>query len=166
MPDNTTLREMFVEELRDAHHAESQLVKALPKMAKAATTPELKSAIEQHLEETKNHVERIEQIFESLNENLSRKVCHGMKGIIQEGNNAIKEFGKSDASDAGIIAGAQKVEHYEIALYGTLCAWAEQLGEQQCCELLGSTLEEEKAADQKLTEIAEARVNREASMQA
>jgi ferritin-like metal-binding protein YciE len=163
MTDRTTLRNLFIDELRDAYHAEKQLTKALPKLAKAATAPDLRKAIESHLEETENHVKRLEQVFETLEEPAKTKVCAGMAGIIEEGSEMIKKEDKGAALDAGIIAGAQRAEHYEMAAYGSLMAWAEALGHDDVLELLGATLEEEKAADEKLSELAEGGINEAAA---
>ena len=155
----TTLRSLFIDELRDVHHAERQLVKALPKLAKAATSPELRAAIEGHLGETEEQVSRLEQAFELLEESGKPKPCAGMQGIIEEGSDLIEEEDKGAALDAGIIASAQRAEHYEMAAYGTLIAWAEALGEAEVAKLLKKTLDEEKAADKKLTALAEAGIN-------
>jgi ferritin-like metal-binding protein YciE len=153
------LHKLFLSELADLHNAETQLTKALPKMAKAAQSDELREAFESHLAETENHVSRIEQVAESLGEKLERKTCKAMKGLIEEGEEIIKENKNSSALDAGLIAAAQKVEHYEIASYGTLCAWADEMGHTDELELLKATLEEEKAADEKLGTIAENSAN-------
>jgi ferritin-like metal-binding protein YciE len=163
MTDRTTLRNLFIDELRDAYHAEKQLTKALPKLAKAATAPELRKAIESHLEETEKHVKRLEQVFETLEEPAKAKVCAGMAGIIEEGSEMIKKEDKGAALDAGIIAGAQRAEHYEMSAYGSLVAWAEALGHDDVIELLEATLEEEKAADEKLSELAEGGINEAAA---
>ena len=149
------LHQLFLDELADIYNAEQQLTKALPKLAKAAQSDELREALEQHLEETEEHVSRIEQIAESLDETLKRKTCKAMQGLIAEGDDIVKEQKNSSALDAGIIAACQKVEHYEIASYGTLAAWAEQMGHDEALKLLRQTEEEEAAADEKLTEVAE-----------
>ncbi|HEX5070454.1 MAG TPA: ferritin-like domain-containing protein [Vicinamibacterales bacterium] len=162
MRDETTLRDLFTEELQDILHGERQLVKALPKMAKAATSPELREALQNHLAETEEHVSRLEQAFELIDETVKTKVCAGLQGIIEEGSDVIKEHDKSPALDAAIIAGGQRAEHYEIAVYGTLMAWARALGHDDVAALLSDTLEEEKAADEKLTELAEAGINQAA----
>lgn len=151
------LRETLLEELKDIYDAEKQLVKALPKMARAAEHEELKHAIQAHLEETERHVERLEEVFEALDEKASAKKCKAMKGLVEEGEELIAE----KAGDAALIATAQKVEHYEIAAYGSLRTWAKSLGEQEVADLLEETLEEEKEADDKLTTIAESTVNEE-----
>jgi ferritin-like metal-binding protein YciE len=149
------LHELFLDELADIYNAEQQLTKALPKMAKAAESDELRQAFEQHLEETQQHIQRLEQVVETLDESLKRKTCKAMKGLLEEGDELMQELKDSSALDAGLIAAAQKVEHYEIATYGTLCAWAEQMGHDEAFELLKQTQDEEEAADEKLTEVAE-----------
>lgn len=159
MAQETTLHKLFIDELKDTLHAERQLLKALPRMAKAATSPDLKKAFEAHLAETEEHVARIEEAFGLLDEPVKTKVCAGMKGIIEEGADLIKEEDKGVALDAGLIAGGQRAEHYEMAAYGTLVAWANALGHDDVAELLATTLEEEKAADKKLTSLAEAGIN-------
>jgi ferritin-like metal-binding protein YciE len=163
MPEATTLRDLFIEELRDALHGERQLVKALPKMAKAATSSELRTALESHLAETEEHVSRLEQAFDLIEEPAKPKVCMGLQGIIEEGSEAIKETEKGAACDAAIVAGGQRAEHYEMAAYGTMLAWAKLLGYDDIAALLSDTLEEEKAADAKLTELAEGGINKAAS---
>jgi len=147
-----TLEEVLIDHLRDLYDAEKNLVKALPKMAKAADSEELATAIRDHLEETKGHVQRLEQVFEHLDEKPRAKACKAMRGLIEEGSEAASEEGS--LSDLAIIAAAQKVEHYEISAYGTAKAWAEQLGNQDIVKLLDATLKEEKAADTKLTELS------------
>jgi ferritin-like metal-binding protein YciE len=151
-----TLENLFVEQLRDLYDAEKQLVKALPKIAKAASSPELSDAVNDHLEETKEHVARIEQIFQLLGESAKSKPCKGMRGLIEEGSEVIQEEDEEPVRDLALIAAAQKVEHYEISAYGTARTIAEQLDNQQAAELLQQTEDEEKAADSKLSEIAEA----------
>lgn len=163
MATETTLRTLFIDELRDIYHAERQLVRALPKMAKAATSSDLRDALESHLAETEEHVSRVEQAFELLNESAKTKACAGMQGIVEEGSEVIKDHEKGAALDAGIIAGGQRAEHYEMAAYGTLMAWAKALGHDDVAELLSASLEEEKAADKKLSEIAEAGLNEAAA---
>ena len=150
------LRDLLVEELQDLYSAEKQLMKALPKVAKNASDPELKKAIESHLKETEGHVTRLEQAFEQLGEKAKAKTCEGMKGLISEADERIKE-GSEDAAtlDAGLIADAQRVEHYEISAYGSARTFANLLGEKQVVSLLEATLKEEKAADAKLNSIAE-----------
>ena len=150
-----TLRETLLDELSDIYDAERQLTKALPKMAKAAENDELKAGFEKHLEETENHVERLDQVFEALGEKAKAKKCKAMKGLIDEGSERIEEA----AGDAALIAAAQKIEHYEIAGYGSLKSWAELLDEDEAVDLLEQTLQEEKATDDKLTELAESTIN-------
>lgn len=157
-----TLQDLYVEELRDLYDAENQLLKALPKMAKAASSPELKSAFEEHLQITESQVNRLEQIFDKLGERPKGKKCPGMKGLIEEGKDLMSEDAEEDVMDAGLIAAAQKVEHYEIAGYGCVRTYAEQLGHTEEAELLRQTLEEEKEADHKLTELATQCINLEA----
>jgi ferritin-like metal-binding protein YciE len=147
------LQELFVEELRDVYDAEKQLTKALPKMAKAAGSGELRTAFEEHLDITRMQVSRLEDVFKSLGLAARGKTCDGMKGLIEEGSSHIEEL-EGAALDAALIGAAQKVEHYEIATYGTLATWADLLGHQDAKDLLGQTLEEEKDADEKLTGLA------------
>ena len=147
------LQELFVEELRDVYDAEKQLTKALPKMAKAVESEELRTAFEEHLEITRMQVNRLEEVFKSLGLTARGKTCEGMKGLIEEGSSHIEEL-EGSTLDAALIGAAQKVEHYEIATYGTLATWADLLGHQDAKDLLGQTLEEEKEADEKLTAIA------------
>ena len=147
------LNELFVEEVRDIYDAEKQLVKALPKMARATESQELRAAFEEHLEITKAHVSRLEEVFKLLGMAARGKTCEGMKGLIEEGAEAMEEM-EGTVLDAALIASAQKVEHYEIATYGTLATFADVLGMQDAKDLLGQTLEEEKEADEKLTQIA------------
>jgi len=156
-----TLRELLIEELKDLYSAETQITKALPKLVKASSSPELQQAFEHHLEETQNHVTRLEQIFDQLNESPKGKICEGMKGLLKEGEERMGEDGDADVLDAGIIADAQRVEHYEIAAYGSARTYAELLGEREAVRLLSQTLEEEKAADTKLTQVAK-KINVEA----
>jgi ferritin-like metal-binding protein YciE len=147
------LRELYIDELKDLYSAENQLVKALPKMAKAATSADLRSGFEEHLEQTKGHVQRLETIFQQLEESPKGKKCKGMEGLIEEGAEAIDEY-EGDVRDAALIGAAQRVEHYEMAGYGTVKAMAEELGESEQASLLNETLEEEKATDEKLTELS------------
>ena len=156
---DTELHELFLDELADILSAERQLTKALPKMAEAAESEELTAAFKSHLAETKNQITRLEQVFTSLDEPVKSKECKAMKGLLEEGKEMIEEMKDSPALDAALIAAAQKVEHYEIASYGTVCAWAELMGHEEAVGLLKATLDEEKAADQKLTTIAESAVN-------
>ena len=163
MADAGTLRAAFIDELRDAYDAEKQLTKALPKMAKAASSPKLRSAFEEHLEETRGQVERLEQIFGSLDEKVRGKHCEGIAGIIEEGKNVMEEDFDDATMDACLIAGGQRAEHYEIAAYGTLIAWAKAMGHMDAVDLLQQTLDEEKTADEKLTALAEGGINQSAA---
>ena len=158
-----SLQELYLEELRDIYDAEQQLVKALPKMATTATNEELKAAFEQHLEQTQEHVTRLEQVFEELGEKPKRKTCEAMKGLLEEGKEMMNEDAADDVKDAGLIAAAQKVEHYEIATYGTLRTYAEMLGFDEQADLLQETLDEEKDTDDNLTELAVSCINLEAA---
>jgi ferritin-like metal-binding protein YciE len=157
-----SLRELYIDELRDLYNAETQLVKALPKMAKASSNDKLREAFEEHLRQTTEHVSRLEQIFDQLDEKASGKKCLGMEGLVKEGAETIKEDYSDDVKDAGIIGAAQRVEHYEMAGYGTVRTFAELLGENEHVSLLEKTLEEEKQADQKLSELAE-EINQQAA---
>jgi ferritin-like metal-binding protein YciE len=157
-----TLEQLYVSELRDLYNAENQLLKALPKMAKGASADELRQAFETHLQETEGQVKRLEEIFENLDESPKGKTCKAMKGLVEEGSEILEEDGEESVLDAGIIAAAQKVEHYEIASYGSVCAFAELLGEKEAVKLLQQTLDEESAANEKLNELAEGIVNPEA----
>lgn len=152
-----SMQELLVEQLKDLHSAEGQIIKALPKMVKGATNPELRQAFAKHLEETKVHQQRIEQIFESeqLNGSPRGHKCKGMEGLLEEGSEMLEQDGEENVLDAGLIAAAQRVEHYEIAGYGAARAMAELLGLSKAYRLLEQTLKEEEAADQKLTQIAE-----------
>jgi ferritin-like metal-binding protein YciE len=160
MPEG--LRELYIDELKDIYNAESQLVKALPKMAKAATSQELRQGFEEHLEQTKGHVQRLEQIFQKLEESPKGKKCKGMEGLVEEGSEVMGEDFEGSLMDAALIGAAQRVEHYEIAAYGTVCAFAEELGEGEHAALLKETLEEEKETDEKLTKLSE-QINAEAN---
>ena len=151
---NEGLKELYVDELKDLYNAENQLVKALPKTAKAASSEELRAGFEEHLEQTKSHVQRLEQIFEMLDESPKGKKCKGMEGLIEEGSEIMEEDFEGALLDAALIGAAQRVEHYEIAAYGTVRAFAEELGESEHALLLAETLEEEKETDEKLTELA------------
>jgi ferritin-like metal-binding protein YciE len=156
------VKELYIDELRDIYNAENQLTKALPKMAKAATSDELRAGFEEHLEQTKGHVERLEQIFQELGEKPTGKKCKGMEGLVEEGDEMIKEAElEGEALDAGLISAAQRVEHYEIAAYGCVRTYANLLGESDAAKLLEQTLKEEKETDQKLTKLAE-KINVEA----
>jgi len=154
-----TLKDAFVDEVRDMYNAEKQLLKALPRMAKAATSDELRAALESHLEETQGQVARLEKVFELLDEKPRGKHCAGMAGIIEEGSDLLQEDFEGAVMDACIIAAGQRAEHYEMAAYGTSIAWAEALGLTEVARLLTETLEEEKAADVKLSAMAEAGIN-------
>jgi ferritin-like metal-binding protein YciE len=161
-----TLHDAFIDELRDVYDAEKQLTKALPKMAKTATSDPLRMAFEEHLEQTRGHVERIEQILTGLDEKVRGKHCDGMAGIIDEGKSTMDEDFDDMTMDACLVASGQRAEHYEMAAYGTLIAWANVMGHDDAADLLRQTLEEEKAADRKLTELAEGGINQDAADQA
>lgn len=152
MPD--TLRELFIDQMKDIYDAEQRITKAVPKMVQAADSEELASGLEEHLEETREHVRRLEEVFEALGESPSRKTCKAMVGLLEEGEEVIDQDGSPAVKDAGLIAAAQKVEHYEMAAYGCLRTWADLLDEDEAVHLLQTTLNEEGAADKKLTEIA------------
>jgi ferritin-like metal-binding protein YciE len=162
--EHSALKELYIDELRDIYNAETQLVKALPKMAKASTSDELRSGFEFHLEQTKGHVQRLEEIFDALDEKPTGKKCAGMLGLVKEGEQIMDEDFEREVMDAALISAAQRVEHYEIAAYGCVRSWAELLGENEAVSLLGKTLEEEKQTDQKLTELSE-QINVEAKGQ-
>lgn len=159
------LEDLLKEDLKDVLHAENQIVKALPKMIKKTSHPELKEAMSDHLEQTKEHVNRVEQVMELLGMPVRGKVCKAMQGIIEEGKEVMEEDAEDDVMDAALIGAAQKVEHYEIATYGTLCTYAELLGLKEAQRLLGKNLEEEKETDLKLTKLAEDVINLEAADQ-
>jgi ferritin-like metal-binding protein YciE len=164
MPTIDSLETMFIEELKDLYDAERRLTKAIPKLSKAATSDELRQALDNHLAETQEHVSRLEQAFESMDTPAKGKACAGIKGIIEEADEHVGEdFESDDLRDATIIGAAQRAEHYEIAAYGTAIAHARLLGRDDVVQLLEDTLDEEKAADQKLTQIAETVVNLEAA---
>src|SRR5688572_7456715 len=154
-----TLHDLWVHELKDLYSAERQLVQALPKMAKAATSEELRTALENHLAETEEQANRIEQILESFGESPRGQKCAGMEGLIEEGKDFLKEDADPDVMDAGIIVAAQKVEHYEIATYGAVCEYARMMGHTEAVQLLEQTLEEEKNADKLLNQLAEGGIN-------
>jgi ferritin-like metal-binding protein YciE len=149
-----SLQELFLDELKDLYSAEKQITKALPKMVKAATTPELKQALQSHLEETNGQIERLETIFARLGKKGTGKTCEGMKGVLSEGAEVLQELKKGDLRDAGMITAAQRVEHYEMAGYGGVREYAKLLGQNEIMALLDETLKEEEAADKKLTKIA------------
>jgi len=163
MAEAGTLHDAFLDELRDVYDAEKQLTKALPKLAKAAASGELRSAFEQHLGETQEHVTRLEQVFASLDEKVRGKHCDGIAGIIDEGKAIMDEDFDDSTMDACLIAAGQRAEHYEMAAYGTLVAWAKAMGHTEAADLLEQTLEEEKATDEKLTALAESGINQEAA---
>lgn len=161
MAKTTTMDDLLIDELRDLYDAEKQLTKALPKMAKAATSEELRAAFEQHLQQTEGHVERLEQIFEQLGQKASGKKCAAMNGLIKEGEEVASDT-EDSVRDAGLIAAAQKVEHYEISGYGSVRTHAQMLGHDQAVRLLQETLEEEKQTDTKLNSLAEGMINERA----
>jgi ferritin-like metal-binding protein YciE len=163
MADNGSLHDAFIDELRDSYDAEKQLIKALGKLAKAASSPVLKEAFRSHLEETQGHVERLEQVFASLDEKVRGKHCDGIAGIIEEGKSVMEEDFDEATMDACLIAAGQRAEHYEMAAYGTLVAWARVMGHDEAADLLQETLDEEKAADEKLSSLAEGGINQSAA---
>ena len=160
-----TLKTLYIDELRDLYNAENQLLKALPKMAKGASSEDLKDAFEKHLEQTKSHVERLEEVFQEIGETPKGKTCKAMKGLIEEGSEILKEDGEESVIDAGIIVAAQKVEHYEIASYGSVRTFAQLLGKDRSAELLQTTLDEESETNETLNQLAEEIVNPEALME-
>jgi ferritin-like metal-binding protein YciE len=157
-----TLEKLYIDELRDLYNAENQLLKALPKMAKGASSPELKDAFEKHLEQTKGHVQRLEELFEQRDESPKGKTCKAMKGLIEEGSEILKEEGEDSVLDAGMIVAAQKVEHYEIASYGSVRTFANLLGKEEEAKVLQATLDEESETNEILNQLAEGIVNEEA----
>ncbi len=159
MATTKTLNDLFYETLKDIYYAERQIVKALPKMARGAQDPKLKAAFETHKEETEGQIERLKQVFEILGKRAQGKTCDAIEGILSEGEEVLDEFKGTPALDAGLLAAAQAVEHYEISRYGTLHAWAEQLGMKDAAKLLAETLKEESKTDDLLTELAESAVN-------
>jgi len=161
--DQESLQDLFVDQLKDLYSAENQLIKALPKMAKAASDPSLQAAFTEHLEETKGHAQRLEKIFEQLGTSPKGKKCKAMEGLLEEGKEQMEEDAEPSVMDAGLIAAAQRVEHYEMAGYGTVRSYAKTLGNTQAAKLLQQTLDEEAACDEKLTELAESVVNLEAA---
>jgi ferritin-like metal-binding protein YciE len=158
-----TLEDLFLAGLKDVYYTEKQILRALPKMAKAAGSDELRQTFEKHRGETEGQVERLEQVFESMGKKAQGKTCPAIQGIIEEGKEVMETFADSDALDAGLVAAAQSVEHYEISRYGTLRTWAQELGMTKAVELLEETLDEEKKTDQLLTQLAEARANKQAA---
>jgi ferritin-like metal-binding protein YciE len=163
MPQEKTLEDLFLDTLKDIYFAEKQILKALPKMAKAAEDSQLKAGFEEHREQTEGHVERLEQIFEMLGQTPRGKTCEAILGIIEEGKTIMDDYKGSAALDAGLISSAQAVEHYEMARYGTLKAWAKQLGRNDAVKLLEATYREESETDKKLTQIATANDNAKAA---
>ena len=163
MAENKTLHDAFLDELRDLYDAEKQLTRALPKLAKTATSAKLREAFESHLEETRGHVERLEQVFEVLSAKARGKHCDGGAGIIEEGKAIMEESFDDATMDACLIAAGQRAEHYEIGAYGTIIAWAEAMGHNEAVSFLKQNLEEEKAADKKLSALAEGGINRQAA---
>jgi ferritin-like metal-binding protein YciE len=158
-----TLEDLLISELRDLYHAENQIIKALPRMARAASSEELRAAFEEHLEQTRGHVERLEEVFDELGQRPKGKKCEAIEGMIQECKDLMAEDIEPNVLDAGLIACAQKVEHYEMAGYGTVRTWARHLGQESVAELLQETLNEEGETDHKLTELAESMVNLQAA---
>jgi ferritin-like metal-binding protein YciE len=163
MAEEKTLDDLFLDTLKDIYYAEKQIVKALPKMAKAATSPDLKAGFEKHLDESEGHVDRLEKVFDILGKPARGKTCDAILGILEEGKSIMDEFKDTVALDAGLISAAQAVEHYEIARYGTLATWADQLGLTDAARLLKQTLGEEEATDKKLSQLATTDVNLKAA---
>lgn len=163
MSSVNTLQELFLTHLQDIYHGEKQILRALPKMAKSSTTPELKQAFQKHYEQTEGQVERLQRVFELMNKSARGKTCEAVEGLIEEGKEVMSEAQTGEVMDAGLIASAQAVEHYEIARYGTLRSWAQQLGMREAAKLLGETLAEEKQTDELLNKIAMSSVNRKAA---
>src|SRR6201989_2235433 len=166
MAEAGTLHDAFIDELRDSYDAEKQLTKALAKLAKTASNPKLRQAFESHLKETEGHIERLEQVFETLDEKVRGKHCDGIAGIIEEGKSIMEEDFDEITMDACLIAAGQRAEHYEMAAYGTLVAWAQAMGHTEAAKLLRQTLEEEKPAAAKLTKPAEGGINQSAARDA
>lgn len=160
-----TVEKLFVNELKDLYSAEKQITRALPKMAKAATSEELRTAFETHLKETEGQIERLDRVFEILGKTAGGKTCQGMKGLIEEGSEMMEEAEKGEVRDAGLISAAQRVEHYEMAAYGTVRTIAETMGQKEIAKLMQQTLDEEGATDHKLTQIA-MKVNKQAQQKA
>ena len=163
MAETGTLHDAFIDELRDAYDGERQLTKALAKLAKTATAPPLREAFQSHLEETQGQIERLEQVFNSLDEKARGKHCEGIAGIIDEGKSIMEQDFDDDTMDACLIAAGQRAEHYEMAAYGTLVAWARAMGHTEAADLLQQILDEEKAADEKLSSLAEGGINQGAA---
>jgi ferritin-like metal-binding protein YciE len=166
MAESGTLHNAFLDELRDLYDAEKQLTKALPKLAKTAAAPKLREAFEAHLEETRGHIDRLEQVFEELDEKPRGRHCEGIAGIIEEGKSIMEEDFDDVTMDACLIAAGQRAEHYEIGAYGTIIAWAEAMGHREAVTLLQQNLDEEKAADKKLSALAEGGINQQAAKSA
>jgi ferritin-like metal-binding protein YciE len=158
-----TLQELFLTTLQDIYHGEKQILKALPKMAKNASTPELKQAFQHHLDQTEGQVDRLQRVFELMDKSARGRTCEAIEGLVEEGKEVMSEAELGQVMDAGLIAAAQAVEHYEIARYGTLRSWAQQLGMQEAAQLLEQTLQEEKQTDELLNKIAKSSVNRKAA---
>lgn len=158
-----TLEDLYVEQLQDLYSAETQLIEALPKMAEAAHDPELRKGFEEHLAQTEEHKARLEKVFKDLGQSPGGETCEAMQGLVAEGEEMIEMEADPDVHDAGLIAAAQRVEHYEIAVYGTMCTFAELLGRDQDKQLLGRTLDEEEKTDLKLTKLAKSRINKKAA---
>lgn len=158
-----TLETLMLETLKDIYHAEKQILRALPKMAKAASSDELRNGLEQHRKETEGQIERLEKVFGALDKTPRGKTCEAMQGLIAEGQDIMEDFSNSDALDAGLVAASQAIEHYEISRYGTLRTWAQQLGMDEAAKLFEQNLEEEKKTVAMLTKMAEAEVNRQAA---
>ncbi|APG83080.1 MULTISPECIES: ferritin-like domain-containing protein [Sinorhizobium] len=163
MPKEKTMDDLFYDALKDIYYAERKILKALPKMARAAQAQELKAAFEKHREQTETHVERLQQVFELIGKRATGKTCEAIEGIIAEGEEIMDEFKGTQALDAGLISAAQSVEHYEIARYGTLKTWAQTIGLKDAVPLLDATLKEEVVTDQDLTKLATAKANRKAA---
>jgi len=163
MASARTLQELFLATLQDIYHGEKQILKALPKMAKSSTTPELKQAFQHHLQQTEGQVERLQRVFELMDKSARGRTCEAIEGLVEEGKEVMSDAEPGQVMDAGLIAAAQAVEHYEIARYGTLCAWAKELGMKEAAQLLNQTLQEEKQTDELLNKIAMNRVNRQAA---
>ena len=164
MPAQTrTLENLMLETLKDIYHAEKQVLRTLPKMAKAAKSEELRKALEKHRGETETQIERLEKVFEAMDRAPRGKPCEAMQGLVAEGQEIMEEFSDSEALDAGLVAANQSIEHYEIARYGTLRTWAQQLGMDEAAKLFEQTLEEEKKTDELLTKLAESKANKKAA---
>jgi ferritin-like metal-binding protein YciE len=163
MASARTLQELFLATLQDIYHGEKQILKALPKMAKHATTPELKQAFQHHLEQTEGQVDRLQRVFEIMDKTARGRTCEAIEGLVEEGKEVMSEAETGEVMDAGLIAAAQAVEHYEIARYGTLKSWAQQLGMKEAAQLLDQTLQEEKQTDELLNKIAMSGANQRAT---